>query len=165
MDIIFWIFQYSISFSLFFFSFINRIYTWKEQQSSWECLREYYLADFITLIIIAARASSYFSSGPGLLIFHFTWIVYDFTWFWVLLQSVKCSSRSSHPATNNWKSLGPSEIKKSYVMVENIMEELENTFLSPFHDELDAAKLYNVASGQPADDFIKEKPFVVCRSW
>ena len=50
-------------------------------------------------------------------------------------------------------------------MVENIMEILENTFLSPFHDELDAAKLYNVASGQPVDDFIKEKPFVVCRSW
>ena len=38
----------------------------------------------------------------------------------------------------------PSEIKKPIVMVENIMEVLENTFLSPFHDELDAAKFYNI---------------------
>ena len=36
------------------------------------------------------------------------------------------------------------------------MEVLENTFLSPFHDELDAAKLYNIVSGQPVDDSIKE---------
>ena len=41
-------------------------------------------------------------------------------------------------------------------MVENRMEVLENTFLSPFHDELDAAKLYNIVSGQPVDDSIKE---------
>ena len=40
-------------------------------------------------------------------------------------------------------------------MVENRMEVSENTFLSPFHDELDAAKLY-VVSGQPVDDSIKE---------
>ena len=40
-------------------------------------------------------------------------------------------------------------------MVENRMEVLDNTFLSPFHDELDAAKLY-VVSGQPVDDSIKE---------
>ena len=40
-------------------------------------------------------------------------------------------------------------------MVENRMEVLQNTFLSPFHDELDAAKLY-VVSGQPVDDSIKE---------
>ena len=36
------------------------------------------------------------------------------------------------------------------------MEVLENTFLSPFHDEIDAAKLYNIVSGQPVDDSIKE---------
>ena len=41
-------------------------------------------------------------------------------------------------------------------MIENRMEVLENTFLSPFHDELDAAKLYNIVSGQPVDDSIKE---------
>ena len=41
-------------------------------------------------------------------------------------------------------------------MVENIMEILENTFLTPFHNELDAAKLYNIVSGQPVDDSIKE---------
>ena len=41
-------------------------------------------------------------------------------------------------------------------MVENRMEVLENTFLSPLHDEQDAAKLYNIASGQPVDDSIKE---------
>ena len=40
-------------------------------------------------------------------------------------------------------------------MVENRMEVSENTFLSQFHDELDAAKLY-VVSGQPVDDSIKE---------
>ena len=36
------------------------------------------------------------------------------------------------------------------------MEVLENTFLSLFHDEIDAAKLYNIVSGQPVDDSIKE---------
>ena len=36
------------------------------------------------------------------------------------------------------------------------MEVLENTFLSPFHDEIDAAKLYNIVSGQPVNDSIKE---------
>ena len=41
-------------------------------------------------------------------------------------------------------------------MVEHRMEVLKNTFLSPFHDELDAAKLYNIVSGQPVDDSIKE---------
>ena len=41
-------------------------------------------------------------------------------------------------------------------MVENIMEVLGNTFLSPFHDELDAAKLYNIVPGQPVDGSIKE---------
>ena len=49
----------------------------------------------------------------------------------------------------------PSEIKKSIVMVENIVEVSENTFPSPFHDEVDAAKFYNIISGQPVDDFIK----------
>ena len=65
-------------------------------------------------------------------------------------------SGSSHTTTNYRKLLRPSEIKKSNVMVENIMEVLENTFLSPFHDELDAAKLYNTVSGQSVDDSIKE---------
>ena len=41
-------------------------------------------------------------------------------------------------------------------MVEHRMEVLKNTFLSPFYDELDAAKLYNIVSGQPVDDSIKE---------
>ena len=41
-------------------------------------------------------------------------------------------------------------------MVENRMEVLENTFLSPFHDKLDAAKPYNIVSSQPVDDSIKE---------
>ena len=41
-------------------------------------------------------------------------------------------------------------------MVEHRMEVLKNTFLSAFHDELDAAKLYNIVSGQPVDDSIKE---------
>ena len=40
-------------------------------------------------------------------------------------------------------------------MVENRMEVLENTFLSPLHDELDVAS-FNIASGQPVDDSIKE---------
>ena len=30
------------------------------------------------------------------------------------------------------------------VMGENIIVVLENTFLSPFHNKLDAAKLYNI---------------------
>ena len=63
-------------------------------------------------------------------------------------------SESSPTTTNNQRLMRPSEIKKPIVMVENIMEVLENTFLSPFHDELDAAKFYNI-SGQPVDDFIK----------
>ena len=41
-------------------------------------------------------------------------------------------------------------------MIENIMGVLESTFLSPFHDELDAAKLFNIVSGQPVDDSIKK---------
>ena len=41
-------------------------------------------------------------------------------------------------------------------MVESIMEVLETTFQSPFHDELDDAKLYNIVSGQPIDDSVKE---------
>ena len=41
-------------------------------------------------------------------------------------------------------------------MVENRIEVLHDTFLSPFHGELDAAKLYNIISGQPVDDSIKE---------
>ena len=39
------------------------------------------------------------------------------------------------------------------------MEVLENTFPGLFHDELDAAKLCNIVSGQPVDDSIKGKPF------
>ena len=64
-------------------------------------------------------------------------------------------SESSPTTTNNQRLMRPSEIKKPIVMVENIMEVLENTSLSPFHDELDAAKFYNIISGQPVDDFIK----------
>ena len=41
-------------------------------------------------------------------------------------------------------------------MEENIIEVLENTFLSPFHDELDPAKLYSIVSGQSLDDSIKD---------
>ena len=84
-------------------------------------------------------------------------------WKWVLnrlyktkfLESLVEMSGSFH-TTNNPKLLRPSEIKKSNVIVENIMKVLENTFLSPFHDELDPAKLYNIASGQAIDDSIKE---------
>ena len=36
------------------------------------------------------------------------------------------------------------------------MEVLENTFLSPFRDVLDAAKLCNIISGQPVNNYIKE---------
>ena len=54
------------------------------------------------------------------------------------------------------KVTAPYEIEKSNVMVKNIMEVLENTFLSPFYDELDAAKIYNIVFGQPVDDSIKE---------
>ena len=49
----------------------------------------------------------------------------------------------------------PSKIQKSNAMVENRIEVLENTFLSPFHDELDAVS-FNIVSGQPNDDSIKE---------
>ena len=40
-------------------------------------------------------------------------------------------------------------------MVQNRIEVLENTFLSPFHDELDASS-FNIVSGQTVDDSIKE---------
>ena len=50
----------------------------------------------------------------------------------------------------------PSEIKNANIMVENIMEVLENNFLTPFHDEIDGAKLYNILSGQLIHDSIKE---------
>ena len=65
-------------------------------------------------------------------------------------------SGSSRTTTNNWKLLRPSEINKSIVMEENIMEVLENTFLSPFHDELYAVKVYNIVSGQSHNDSIKD---------
>ena len=64
-------------------------------------------------------------------------------------------SELSPTTTNNQKLMRPSEIKKSIVMVENIVEVSENTFPSPFHGEVDAAKFYNIISGQPVDDFIK----------
>ena len=64
-------------------------------------------------------------------------------------------SGSFHTTTNNRKLLRPSEIKKLNVIVENIMEVLQNTFLSSFHDKLDAAKLY-IVYGQPVDDSMKE---------
>ena len=35
------------------------------------------------------------------------------------------------------------------------MKVLENTFLSPFHNELNATS-FNIVSGQPVDDSIKE---------
>ena len=41
-------------------------------------------------------------------------------------------------------------------MIENIMEILENTFLIPFRDKLDASKLYNIVSDQPIDDSLKD---------
>ena len=41
-------------------------------------------------------------------------------------------------------------------MVENITEVLQNTFLSPFQDELDARELHNIVSCEPVDDSIKE---------
>ena len=55
------------------------------------------------------------------------------------LESLHEISGSSCTTTNNRKLLRPSEINKSIVLEENIMEVLENSFLSPFHDELDAA--------------------------
>ena len=42
------------------------------------------------------------------------------------------------------------------VMGENIIVVLENTFLSPFHDKLDAAKLYNIVTSQPVHDTMKD---------
>lgn len=36
------------------------------------------------------------------------------------------------------------------------MEVLQNKFLSPFHDKLDAAKLYNIISSQPVDNSIRK---------
>ena len=66
---------------------------------------------------------------------------------------------SSHTTSNNGKSLHSSEIKKSVVMIENIMEVLGNTFLISFCDKLDASKLYNIVSDQPIDDSIKDSLF------
>ena len=64
-------------------------------------------------------------------------------------------SGSSHKTTNNPKLQHPPEIKKSNVILENIMEVLQNKFLSPFHDKLDAAKLY-IISSQPVDNSIRK---------
>ena len=64
-------------------------------------------------------------------------------------------SGSSQKTTNNKKLQHPPEIKKSNVILENIMEVLQNKFLSPFHDKLDAAKLYNISS-QPVDNSIRK---------
>ena len=66
---------------------------------------------------------------------------------------------SSHTTSNNGKLLHSSEIKKSVVMIENIMEVLGNTFLIPFCDKLDASKLYNIVSDQSIDDSIKDSLF------
>ena len=66
---------------------------------------------------------------------------------------------SSHTTSNNGKLLHSSEIKKSVVMIENIMEVLRNTFLIPFCDKLDASKLYNIISDQSIDDSIKDSLF------
>ena len=41
-------------------------------------------------------------------------------------------------------------------MGENIIVVLENTFLSPFHDKLDAAKLYNIVASHPIHDTMKD---------
>ena len=50
----------------------------------------------------------------------------------------------------------PSEIIRSNMILKNIIEVLENTFLSTFHDELDAAKVYTIVSGQTVDDSLKK---------
>ena len=81
------------------------------------------------------------------------------------LESLVEMSGSSRTSTNNRKLLSPSEIKKSNVMVENILHVLVNTFLRPFHDELEPAKLYNIVSGQPTGDSIKEILLSLGGSW
>ena len=73
-----------------------------------------------------------------------------------VLESFVEMSGSSHKTTNNPKLQHPPEIKKSNVILENIMEVLQNKFLSPFHDKLDAAKLYNIISSQPVDNSIRK---------
>ena len=50
-------------------------------------------------------------------------------------------------------------------MVENILHVLVNTFLRPFHDELEPAKFYNIVSGQPTGDSIKEILLSLGGSW
>ena len=72
------------------------------------------------------------------------------------LESLVKMSGSSRTTTNNRKLLCPSEIHKPIVMEENIIKVLENTFLNPFNNELDATKLYNIVSGQLLHDSMKD---------
>ena len=72
------------------------------------------------------------------------------------LESLVKMSGSSHTTTNNRKLLCPSEIHKPIIMEENIIKVLGNTFLNPFNNELDAAKLYNIVSGQLLHDSMKD---------
>ena len=71
------------------------------------------------------------------------------------LESLVKMSGSSRTTTNNRKLLCPSEIHKPIIMEENIIKVLENTFLNPFNNELDAGKLYNIVSGQLLHDSMK----------
>ena len=52
------------------------------------------------------------------------------------------------------KCLRNSEISKSEIRISNLKNVLTDTFMSPFSDELDNGKLYNITSGCPASDEI-----------
>ncbi len=54
------------------------------------------------------------------------------------------------------KCLRPAEIKKSETLVQRVRDVIENTFINPFQQDLLPEKLYNIVSGRPVEEQIKQ---------
>ena len=64
------------------------------------------------------------------------------------LEGLTEMSGCSQKKANQRKMLRPKEIEQSNLMVEEVVEVLEESFLNPFSDALDKNQLYNIVSGK-----------------
>ena len=62
------------------------------------------------------------------------------------LEGLTEMSGCSQKKANQRKMLRPKEIEQSNLMVEEVVEVLEESFLNPFSDALDKNQLYNIVS-------------------
>ena len=69
------------------------------------------------------------------------------------LKEISGAQRTSY---NPKKCLKPSEIIKSDVIVERIIDTMQSHFVEPFDLSLDKERLYNIVSGKPVPENVKE---------